>query len=340
MPGIGDIDVSAAAAAIDAQGGIDTVLSEAHQRGEVTTPVVEPQTAATPQVNQPSTQATQYERDPHTGQFVAKQAPAQESIVDETETFWNGDPNTLPAEVQPVYKQLQADYTRKTQELATQRKQFESMGDLGTVAEAVQLYQSLQDPNYWPQLYNELKDGMEKMGLTPQEAAVAAGTEVQRQQAATPSDPFASLDDEFAPIKEAYSSMKSELEQMKSQWEAQKERDRQEQLQAALVGELTRQENFIRQNNPTYTDEDIQAIYELSSFHNGNLIQAQQRYEAIMADRLQRYLDSKGSAVQQHGLPMPGTQSLPEKASTFKNLDEAHLAAMERLRMMEAEDNL
>lgn len=39
----------------------------------------------------------------------------------------NFDPSTLPDELQPAYKQLRGDYTRKTQELAEQRKQAESV---------------------------------------------------------------------------------------------------------------------------------------------------------------------------------------------------------------------
>lgn len=323
-----DIDVQAAQAAIDAE------VTPSNEQAVTTTPGV----AQTPEV----TQTQQYERDPQTGQFVPRVADATTTGDVTPEPFWNGDPNALPAEVQPVYKQLQADYTRKTQELAQQRKAFESMGDLGTVAEAVQLYQSLQDPQYWPQLYGELKQGMEQMGLTPQEAASAASAEVQRQvseQGNTPSDPFGSLgtDPDFAPIKTAYEQMRSELNTMKSAWDADRERERQEQLQSALVGELQRQENFLRQNNPQYTDADIEAVYELSSFHNGNLIAAQQRYESIMADRLQRYLASKQGAVQSHGTPMVANTPV-DSAPQFKNLDEAHSALMEHLRNIEANE--
>lgn len=36
------------------------------------------------------------------------------------------DPNQVPEELKPAYKQMQAAWTKKTQELATQRKEFES----------------------------------------------------------------------------------------------------------------------------------------------------------------------------------------------------------------------
>jgi hypothetical protein len=333
--GISGIDVSAAAAAIESAGGVETVLDPSHQRGEAVTPASEPQTTVPGTQQTTTTTQQQYERDPQTGQFVPRNVtPTEPETV---EPFWNGDPNTLPTEVQPVYKQLQADYTRKTQELAAQRKQFESMGDLGTVAEAVQLHQALQNPEYWPQLYSQLKQGMEEMGLTPEEAHVAAATEVNRQATAT--DPLASLEDpEFAPIKTAYEQMKNELSSLKGEWEAQKERERAEQLQTALVGELQRQENFLRQSNPHYTDGDVEAIYELSSFHNGNLIKASERYEAMVQDRMTRWMNEKGGAVAQHGSVVGASNAPVAEKPQFKNLDDAHAALMERLRNIEAAD--
>jgi hypothetical protein len=43
----------------------------------------------------------------------------------ENETFF--DPNQLPEELVPVYKGMQSAYTKKTQELAEQRKEFEAL---------------------------------------------------------------------------------------------------------------------------------------------------------------------------------------------------------------------
>ena len=42
----------------------------------------------------------------------------------ETQSFT--DPNEIPESLQPIYKQMQGDYTRKTQELAAQRKKVEA----------------------------------------------------------------------------------------------------------------------------------------------------------------------------------------------------------------------
>jgi hypothetical protein len=44
-----------------------------------------------------------------------------DSVVDdnpEVESFTKFDPNVLPEDMQQVYRSMQADYTRKTQEIA------------------------------------------------------------------------------------------------------------------------------------------------------------------------------------------------------------------------------
>jgi hypothetical protein len=52
------------------------------------------------------------------------QAQAQEAQTHEESFF---DPTKVPEELKPAYKQMQADYTKKTQEIATIRKEHESL---------------------------------------------------------------------------------------------------------------------------------------------------------------------------------------------------------------------
>jgi len=63
------------------------------------------------------------------------------------DSFWNGDPATLPDEVQPVYKNLQADYTRKSQEIANQRREAE---------QATAFYNAIQSQD--PQALRQIAD--------------------------------------------------------------------------------------------------------------------------------------------------------------------------------------
>lgn len=56
------------------------------------------------------------------------EAPEQDVAQDQPEPFGesgNFDPQSLPDEVRPAYDQLRADYTRKTQSLAEQRREVE-----------------------------------------------------------------------------------------------------------------------------------------------------------------------------------------------------------------------
>src|SRR4051812_1406642 len=54
-------------------------------------------------------------------------SPVETSAPVEAEQFSeNFDPTTLPEELQPAYKQMHGDYTRKTQALSEQRKEAEN----------------------------------------------------------------------------------------------------------------------------------------------------------------------------------------------------------------------
>ena len=46
------------------------------------------------------------------------------------DTFYNGDPNSLPAELQPAYKNMLKDYKEKTQAIAESRKKAEAYDKL------------------------------------------------------------------------------------------------------------------------------------------------------------------------------------------------------------------
>jgi len=71
--------------------------------------------------------------EPQTAQGVATEAQA--------ESFWKGDPTKLPPELQQIYKSMQADYTRKMQQLSEERKKWESQ--LREASETLRYYQQL-----------------------------------------------------------------------------------------------------------------------------------------------------------------------------------------------------
>ncbi|MEM3335463.1 MAG: hypothetical protein QXY47_05475 [Thermoplasmata archaeon] len=59
------------------------------------------------------------------GQIEENEGQANESQPKEESFSQSFDPNKLPEELKPIYKSMQADYTRKTQELARMRREYE-----------------------------------------------------------------------------------------------------------------------------------------------------------------------------------------------------------------------
>ena len=263
--------------------------------------------------------------------------PAAEAAED---TFDGGmfNPDTLAPELQAGWKQLQAAYTRKTQELAMQRQQIEALGDVESLQQAADLYNRLADPSSWPQLHAELSDAMQQYGMTPAEADQAATEALQEGAAHAPDLSGIEGDPELAPLAQHIQSLQTRLDQFEQQAAQEREMMEAEQVHAAMVGELTRQETAIRQARPDYNDQDIDAIYQLSSFYNGNLIEAQHRYEDIVAERMQRYFDHKQAAAQDQSVQPPsGADVLSSEDKMPETIEEATEWAVEHLRNLQAQ---
>jgi HD-GYP domain-containing protein (c-di-GMP phosphodiesterase class II) len=132
-------------------------------------------------------------------------APAREpSSQEQTEPEYfsdNFDPSTLDEALQPAYRQLRGDYTRKTQELAEQRKQAEA---------ATAFFEDLQSEDTRE---HALQWFAQQVG-GPEALAAALGFEVDDDEQST-SEP-----DEPDPVRE----MRSEWEQFKAEREAEQAR--------------------------------------------------------------------------------------------------------------------
>jgi hypothetical protein len=227
----------------------------------------------------------------------APEAPAAE------DTFDGGqfNPDTLPPELQAGWKQLQAAYTQKTQALAEERKQFEAYGSQEELNQALDLYNRIQDPRNWPDLYSGLTEAMQELGMTPAQAHTAATEAMQEaQQPAAPTSPagdeFAALesDPELAPLVRMVREQQAELDRFKESEQLRAEAEQAERTRLQLVGEITRQEGAIRQANPKYNDEDMDMVYALSS-HFGNLLQGQEFLESYFQSRFARVMGEKES---------------------------------------------
>lgn len=269
--------------------------------------------------------------------------PADDPVAPvEVESFTEKfDPNTLPEELLPAYRSMQADYTRKTQSIAETKRQLEQYGDVD-IETAAQLMQRVSTPEGLAAFTTEATQWLQAQGYSAQEAQDAVFEQVQQT---VENDPFSGLDalvnddPDLAPLAQAVKALQAEVQSVRTEQQSNFEAERQKTETMQVLGELQRMENFIRAENPQYSDSDVENIYELAAFYDGNLIEAQQRYEAQFADRLGRYLSSKGTPV---GVQPVGTPGGPPVIDTdFDPLDpkQAHEAALEMVRRIENESD-
>lgn len=261
-----------------------------------------------------------------------QEAPATPEGTDEA-PFTHIDPNVLPPEMQQLYRSLQADYTRKTQEAAPWRKLGSEFGveSPDDFREALSAYQTLQDPRNWPTIHQELAGYMQQYGMSPQEANLAASNQLAQM---APSEEEADydtgyVDDEsIAPLARQLKQTQAELAAMRNEWQTQQQKQAEELQWNTLAQGLTQAEMQIRAQNPHYTDQDIETIYNMIG-QDGNLVSAQQRYESVIGARLAQYISSKQTTQTQHPgvVPGAGVHSQQEQRQP-KDLNEAYQMAL------------
>lgn len=157
-------------------------------------------------------------------------------------------------------REMQAAFTRKTQELAAQR------------AEAEQAMQFLSELNSNPEFAYEVQQRLasELQGLGYGEATQNFDT-------------FNGVEED-----DPYLAKINELEQWKNQ---QEQRIR----EAEAASRIDRESAIIQSENPHYGEEDFNAIYGLALAHGGNIRAAADAYKSMTDRSIQRYLDQKAS---------------------------------------------
>lgn len=267
---------------------------------------------------------------PETASAPVEQAPAavpqqgQERVdvgatPEQGDTFTNVDPNTLPPELQAIYKSMQGDYTRKNQELAEFRRGIDELGGIDQARAAVQFATALNsDPDFAMQVHRQLTQSLTDAGLSPAQAQAEATRQVQ--DAAQQVDDFGE-EDPLSPLQR-------ELNELK-QWKQSVESERQEHF---LANELNRQETLIRQQHPHYTDTDFADIYNLSFRTDGNLIAAADMYQSMRDRMIASYMEEKSRAPET--VPATGVPHTAQQPHSFDTLEDAGKAARERLRAM------
>jgi hypothetical protein len=220
------------------------------------------------------------------------------------DTFTNID--QLPPELQPLAKQLQGDYTRKTQEVAPFRAAIQQAGMTPEdAAEALAFVQALQDPDQLQALYEHLGSQFGNGGFDP--AATGEDFGIDSQQGFE-DDPNASTI--------------AQLQQRLDRFE-------QQQVEAQASAELDRMEAVIRQQNPSFGDSDMQAIARLSIAHGGNLLQGAEDFKSLQQQIIAAHVGTKAAVpAGASGLPATGHAEQPTR---FDSLDAAHEAALQML---------
>jgi hypothetical protein len=194
-------------------------------------------------------------------------------------------------------REMQAAFTRKTQELAAQR------------AEAEQAMQFLTELNSNPEFAYEvsqrLSGELERLGYN-QEAAP---------------DPYAEVGDD------PYLAKINELEQWKNQ---QEQRIR----EGEAASRIDRETAVIQAENPNWGEEDFNSVYGLALAHGGDIRAAAASYKAMTDRSIQRYLDQKASvpATFQNQPSQSGHAEAPPEGFTSVTDKRLHSAALERLR--------
>lgn len=292
------------------------------------------------QATQPATTAPEGETQPAAepeGQPEAQVAPEPT----EPETFDGGkfNPEELPPELLAVYKEMQGAFTRKTQELAEQRQQFEALGDPEALQQAVELYDRISDPQNWGQLHSELSAAMREMGMTPAEAEAAATEAIVDAQ--TPAAPdFSEIDDPaLEPLARQLQEMQARLDSVEAARQQELANQEAERQYIQAITEMQRQEAAIREAHPEWDDAKIEAAYQMSSFFNGNLAQGAARLEQLLASERELYLAQKAGSMND-STRTPATTFAPDttKVAEPATLQDAAAEAEEYFKALLAEE--
>ena len=137
-------------------------------------------------------------------------APVADEQVAE-QSFTSVKPDELPEELQATYKSLQADYTRKTQEVASQRKEAEQATEFWNAIRS-------KDPNVLRQIADTY--GQETV-------LDALGYALEEDEPDTPDDPLEAL--------------RQEIEGVKSQLTQKEQKAQEEALLAQIEADITKQ---------------------------------------------------------------------------------------------------
>lgn len=225
-------------------------------------------------------------------------------------------------------REMQAVMTKRTQEAAEIRKQYEGLGDPDEVRTALGFYEGIRtDPNYAAQVYDFLTQNLTAAGYTPAAAAAKALQAMGNEEPEIPSAPTVpSFDDD---PDEAVRARLQQLDERQRQIDARIAAAEAREQEAMLVNRILQQDNAIRQANPSLTDSEMDYIYQLAEATQGDLFQAHETYNGMRESILSGYIAAKEGV---NTPVVPSATAPAELRVTPKTLDEGYAMGLERLR--------
>lgn len=245
------------------------------------------QTDTFAQSSQPSTPATQGDQSQQAQPDTQRIDPNQLNLDDQARQY-----------LVQREREMQADYTRKTQELAAQRQEAE---------QALQFIEALNsDPNFALQVHQTLSQSLQAQGYSVAQADALAAQQIQGQE-------------DYGYEDDPYMAKIQELEQWKTQQE-------QRIAEAEAAARIDSQLAVIRQQNPNFDDNDLRDIISMGFAFNGDLMRASEAFKSINQRSVERYMAQKASVPASLNQPTASghAESAPEG---FKTLNDPGLEA-------------
>lgn len=240
-------------------------------------------------------------------------------------------PPELQAAVKAQQKSLQGEATRKFQEAAAIRKQYEGI-DLDLAKNAVTYMERLSDPEFLVQAHEAMTAELERQGLTKAQATEAATTAIEEQLVDDDDYDSGSVDPRIA---SEVQELKNRLAQSEAR-ESQREQEAEHQARLAyLANETLKQETTVRRDNPEWDDDDIMHLFPIAAANGGSMLKAAEIYRAQEAHFAKRLLAQKSSSSNSIATPPLGGMVQAEAPKKL-SFEEAHAAALIALRTREA----
>lgn len=251
-------------------------------------------TPTQPEVNQPNEPGTQ-----------AVEAPTT-PVVEKPQIDLNSLDPQVRSYVEAREREMQADYTRKTQEVAAQRREAE---------QALEFINALNtDPSFALQVHETLSHALQQQGYSVEQANAVANQQMQ-----------SNADELFV---DPYMEKIQELENWKT---AQEQRIREAEAATQIESHIA----VIRSENPDYKDEDIKDILTMAFAYGGDLRQAADAYKTVTQRIVEGYIGQKESVPASLNQPSStGHAEIPPEG--FKSLNDPRLEEAARRMLSEA----